>query len=54
MHIRKKDSPYFISRNVNQKDYLAEYNRLLKTLIYFNEFDWKKVKSPEIATSFSS
>lgn len=47
-------SPYFIAIERNLKAYYEEKNRLLNTIISFDQYDWLEVDSPEIATSFSS
>lgn len=49
-----KFSPYFIAIERNLKAYYEEKNRLLNTIISFDQYDWLEVDSPEIATSYSS
>lgn len=44
----KKFSPYEEAINRNLKEYYEEKNRLLKSLLYFDTYDWMEVNSPEI------
>jgi hypothetical protein len=49
-----KFSPYFEAIKRNLKEYYEEKDRLLKILVYYNEYDWLEVNSPEIYSSPSN